>query len=300
MLRGVMPVTAAPRVDQLGLLFLIFTAAGWGMNWPPMKLLLAELPPFAARSVPMLGAALLLALVVSASGQSLRVPRGAWGRLWLAALLNISAWMGLAALALLWLDASEACILAYVAPVLTAILAWPVLGERPTPARIVALVLGFGGVATVMFGRGIDLGLAKLPGILCALGAAALFALGTVLTKQRPPALPLAAGVVWQIGLGAVPMVVLAALFETPDYSGLSRQGWLLIGWMAVVPLCLCYLTWFAALRRLPAGLATLGTLLAPLIGVGGSALLLGEPFGTREVAALGLTLGGVVLAARG
>lgn len=291
---------SAVRADPLGLLFLVFTAAGWGSNWPPMKLLLTELPPMAARSVPMLAAALLLAGIVSLAGVSLRVPRGAWPRLWLAALLNISAWMGLAALALQWLDASEACILTYVSPVLTTLLAWPVLGERPTQRRVAALLLGLGGVALVMFGRGVELGLAKLPGALCALAAAALFALGTVLTKRSPPALPMAAGVVWQIGLGAVPIVLGALLFETPDYGALSDRGWLLIGWMSTVPLCLCYLAWFAALRRLPAGLATLGTLLAPVIGVFGSAVFLGEPFGLREVAALGLTVGGVALAARG
>ena len=43
-----------------------------------------------------------------------------------------------------------------------------------------------------------------------------------------------------------------------------------------------------------------MGTLIAPLFGVLGSALALGEPFGLREVAALGLTLAGVLLAVRG
>jgi drug/metabolite transporter (DMT)-like permease len=72
------------------------------------------------------------------------------------------------------------------------------------------------------------------------------------------------------------------------------------MGYMAVFPLCLCYLAWFAALRRLPAGLATQGTLLAPVVAVLGAALFLGEPFGLREVAALALVLGGVALAVRG
>ncbi|MBX6742016.1 MAG: EamA family transporter, partial [Acetobacteraceae bacterium] len=60
------------------------------------------------------------------------------------------------------------------------------------------------------------------------------------------------------------------------------------------------YLAWFAALRRLPASTATMGTLLGPVVGVLGSALLVGEPLGLREIAALTLTLGGVVLAVRG
>ena len=37
------------------------------------------------------------------------------------------------------------------------------------------------------------------------------------------------------------------------------------------------YLLWFGAVARLPAGTAGLGSLLAPVVGVTGSALLLGE-----------------------
>lgn len=284
----------------MGLALLLFAGIGWGSNWPPMKLVLAELPPMTARSLAMSAAVALLGGVLLAARVPMRVPRGAWGRLWVAALLNITAWMGLAALALLWLDASEACIIAYAMPVLASLLAWPILGERPTSVRVAALAMGMAGVGIVMLGRGVDIGLAKLPGVACALGAAGLFALGTVLTKRRP--LPMAgpAAVWWQLALGSVPIVMGMVLFERAELGAVSTQVWALLGYMAVVPLCLCYMAWFAALRRLPASVATIGTLVAPLVGVAGSAAFLGEPFGLREGAALGLTLGGVVLAARG
>jgi drug/metabolite transporter (DMT)-like permease len=60
----------------------------------------------------------------------------------------------------------------------------------------------------------------------------------------------------------------------------------------------LAYLAWFRALRLLPAGTAATGVLISPVIGVIGSALLLGDPLGPRQVAALGITLAGVGLAA--
>jgi drug/metabolite transporter (DMT)-like permease len=71
------------------------------------------------------------------------------------------------------------------------------------------------------------------------------------------------------------------------------------MGYMAAVSLCLCYLTWFAALRRLPAGAAAIGTLLTPVVGVLAGAAALGEPIGVREALALVLTLGGILLALR-
>ena len=185
-------------------------------------------------------------------------------------------------------------------PVWAALLAWPVLGERPRARHLLGLGCGLLGMAVVVAGQGLDIGLAKLPGVGFALAAAVLFALGAVVTKRWPLAMPPAASVAWQVGLGMLPLAAAALLFESPEFGALSARGWGLLAYMAAVPLSLCYLAWFAALRRLPAGVATMGTLVAPVVGVLGSALVLGEPFGLREVAALGLTLGGVALVVRG
>jgi len=287
------------RPETAGLLLLLLAVAGWGSNWPPMKLLVQELPVLTARAWPGLTGALVLAATVRAAGVPLGVPRGLWPRLWLASLLNVSAWMGLASFSLLWLDAGEACVVCYTMPVWAALLAWPVLGERPTPRRILALACGLAGVFVIVAGRGIDIGLAKLPGVGFALASAVLFALGTVLTKRRPLAMPPAAGVAWQMLLGMLPLVVATLVFDRPELGALSLQGWGFMAYQALVPFCLCYLAWFAALRHLPASVATTGTLIAPLVGVLGSSLLLGEPFGGREMTALALTLAAVVLVVR-
>ena len=71
------------------------------------------------------------------------------------------------------------------------------------------------------------------------------------------------------------------------------------MAYMTFVQFCVCYACWFAALARLPASTASIGSLLMPVVGVLASAAALGEPLGLREVLALTLTLGGVVLAAR-
>ena len=113
-------------------MFLAITSVGWGFNWPVTKYLLSELPPLTLRgSSGVIGAA-LLALLALLSRQSLHVPRWMWPRIVLLGVLNVTAWMVLMGLALLWLPASEAALIAYTMPVWASLLAWPVLGERPT------------------------------------------------------------------------------------------------------------------------------------------------------------------------
>jgi drug/metabolite transporter (DMT)-like permease len=94
-------------------------------------------------------------------------------------------------------------------------------------------------------------------------------------------------------------MLAAGLLFEAPDPDALSAAGWAALAYMTAVPMGACYLCWFAALRRLPQGVASMGTLLTSLVGVVAAALALGEPLGAQEALALALTFGGVFLALR-
>jgi drug/metabolite transporter (DMT)-like permease len=66
-----------------------------------------------------------------------------------------------------------------------------------------------------------------------------------------------------------------------------------------VIQFCVAYVSWFAALARLPASVAAIGTMAVPVIGVVASALALHEPLGPGQMAALVFTLAGVALATR-
>jgi drug/metabolite transporter (DMT)-like permease len=125
-----------------------------------------------------------------------------------------------------------------------------------------------------------------------------LFGLGTVIAKRRPLALPPIAGAAWQIVLSAFPLLLLAA-FEHPNWAKVTPLAWLACVFAATLPYTIAYLAWFAALRRLPASTATIGVLLAPVVGVFSSAVLLGDPLGARQIVALAMTVGGIALAAR-
>lgn len=277
---------------------LAVTACSWGFNWPVSKYLLSELPPFAMRTLCCGGGAIFAFALARARGEALWPPRQQWGRLVLFAMLNYGAFTILTTLALYWLPASEAVIVTYTLPIWAGVLAWPMLGERPTLARVAAMVLGLGGVAVLVGADQVAASWTQLPGMLCGFAAAWVFALGTVVAKRTPLAMPPVAGVGWQALIGTSP-VALLALTEPTRWGAITPLGWGAVGYVAVLPMTLAYLTWFRALRLLPAGTAATGVLVAPIVGVFASAALLGEPLGLRQLAALGMTLTGVALAAR-
>lgn len=293
------PSERAPSERIRGLALLLLTACSWGFNWPVAKFLLSELPPFTMRSVCCVGAAGFAFLLAATRREALIPPRAQWGRLLLFTTLNYGAFVVLTTFALVWLSASEAVIVTYTLPIWAVLLAWPVLGEQPTLRRAAAVVLGLAGVALLVGIGEVQADPHKLPGAACGLGAAMLFGLGTVIAKRRPLALPPIAGAAWQIALSALPLLLLAG-FERPDWGRVTALGWLGCVFSATLPYTIAYLAWFAALRRLPASTATIGVLLAPVVGVFSSAALLGDPLGARQVVALAMTVGGIALAARG
>src|SRR4051795_3382384 len=105
-----------PRIAPAGLMFLAITSIGWGFNWPVTKFLLAELPPLTLRGVTGVLGAVLLAALALVRGDSLKVAPEIWPRLLVAGLLNVTGWMVLMGLALLWLPASEAGPIAHTVP----------------------------------------------------------------------------------------------------------------------------------------------------------------------------------------
>jgi probable blue pigment (indigoidine) exporter len=286
-------------MSSLGLIVLAIASVGWGLNFPIMKHLLTEWPPLSSRGLCGIVGAAALASIALARQQSLRVPRPMWGRLLLVSTLAIGGWVAFMGLAFLWLSASEAAVLGISIPVWVAFLARPILGERLSLLRALSLTVALAGIAVLIGGNGFDASVGKLPGILCALAGAVCVALGTVLTKHFPLAMPPLSLAAWQIGLGCLPIAIIGLAVERPQLAALSSIGWASMIYITLIQFCLCYVCSFAALARLPAATASIGTLLVPVVGVLAAAMMLHEPLGLREISALAITLGGVAVALR-
>jgi drug/metabolite transporter (DMT)-like permease len=284
------------RKQWIGFTCLGVTASGWALNWPLMKILLQEWPPLFARGLAGVTASLILGVIALGRHQSLKVRRETIPRLMFASFTNVFAWMGFSTVAMKFVTVGEGALIIYTMPIWAMLFAWPVLHMRPTVRDVIALVLGIAGVALLLGANGFAFNTGKLVGIVLSLSCAVLFALGNVLNRTPLPIPPLAA-VAWQVGLGCLAMLILGILFEHPDYMAISPVGSVCFVYMTLVSMGLCYLTWFETLRRLPPVSASTGMLLVPVLAIFAAAVILGEPLGLRELAAIALTLGGVTLA---
>lgn len=286
---------AAPGGLRAGVGCLLFAAIGWGLNWPIIKLLLRDWPPLFSRGTAGLFAAAALFAYAAGKRDRLAAPSGAWPKLIGLSFTNVFAFMGFSVIALKWLTPGEGALLVYTMPLWATLLAWPLRGVRPGARAILALAFCLAGTLVLFSESVTTLSGDKLPGILLSLAAAVLFALGTVAAEEALP-MPPVVSTAWQVLLGSAPMVALSFAFETPDPTRLTMIGFAAWAYMATIPMGLCYLAWFSAMRPLSPTVASTGSLLVPVVGVLASAPILGVALTVQDFVALALTLTGVAL----
>jgi drug/metabolite transporter (DMT)-like permease len=286
-----------------GLLLLSTLTLLWGGNWPAMKTALRQIDPWVFRTVCLLvGGAGLLGLA-RASGQSLRVPRRERGPLAVVALFNITAWHLCSAYGLMRIQAGRGAIIAYTMPLWTVIFGWLMVGEPITRTRMAALALGLAGMVALIAPAAGTLWHAPA-GTLLMLGAAAGWAIGTVLTKAQAWTIPTTVLTGWQVVLGGVPIALGAALRLVAagsgdprfDLAAASSAALLGLAYATLVGALFCHWAWFRLVAMLPAAVAAIGTLGIPIVGLFSRALILGEAVGTGELLALILVVSGLTL----
>ncbi len=178
------------------------------------------------------------------------------------------------------------------APLLIAILAHLLLGERPPPMVRISLAMAVAGTALLTVG---PRGLGQISGhfgvgSLLALGAGASYAAYAVTAKgvlSRVPPLTVSAAT---FTLGAV-FLAPVLLTERPPQGALAT-AWPLLLYLGLGPTAAAYVLYTAGLRRVPATVAGIVSLLEPLTATALGVIAFGEPLG-----ALGFT-GAILLVA--
>jgi drug/metabolite transporter (DMT)-like permease len=172
-------------------------------------------------------------------------------------------------------------------PIWAVLLAWVVLGERPTRVHLAALglcVVGLAVLISPLARTGIPLG------VLLAVGSGLSWAAGTVYLKwARVSADPMGFAS-WQITIAFVLIASATLIFEGRlNLSGARTSALLAVAFSGIAGNALAYALWFGVVRRVSAVTASLGTLATPVIGVVATVLVLGERPSTADIVGFAL-----------
>jgi drug/metabolite transporter (DMT)-like permease len=264
------------HADIRARLMLVVLCVVWGVTWPVIKLALDDIPPLSMRTLSLgLGSATLCAVCL-VQGRRFRIPNAiAWTHIAVASLLNIAAFTVLTSFAQIATTTSRVSILAYTMPIWSVPLAWLFLDERPSRIQAIALALCAAGLCILIY----PLAVSGIPlGIVLTLVAALGWAAGTVYLKwAHIDADPMAAAC-WQLVIAFLVVATCTFAYQGRlELGGVTVKSALATLFSGVIGSGAAYGLWFAIVRRLPAGTASLGLLSVPVVGVLASMIILGE-----------------------
>ncbi|MBV9078014.1 MAG: DMT family transporter [Methylobacteriaceae bacterium] len=248
----------------------------WGFNWIAIRIGLAEIPPWTLRTVGFVAGSLALSALVLATGGSLRVPRPHWWRVAATGMASFAAYGILTALALRLGSTARSSVLASTMPIWTVILAWIFLGEHVDGRRWLGVGLGAAGLLAL--GWPIVQAGELNWGMPFAVLAGSCWAAGAVLQKRFPIAAPPIVIGTWQLATAAVTTIAGMLVLEGLPTSLPQRpETWAALAYHVVLAQALATCIWVTILVKLPAGVAALGSLMVPGVGVVSATLALGE-----------------------
>lgn len=174
------------------------------------------------------------------------------------------------------------------------------LGERPTVWQLAGALLAFAGVGLVALNVGGDV---SVVGLVLLVAAAASWGAGNIVSKRisQLSTTPNVLGLVVWGSLFALPILLVVALVLDPDHlvSSFTDLDWLSVGAIAYIvylSTLLGFAVWASLLAQYPVSTVAPFTLLVPVFGFLGSAVLLGEPLQGWKLGASSLVIAGLCI----
>ncbi|WP_100638433.1 DMT family transporter [Marinobacter salexigens] len=185
-------------------------------------------------------------------------------------------------------------------PVLVALLAAPLLGEKPSLITIMALITAVAGTSMLVISDMDTSGTLRLAGILMALLAAFVYTGFTLTSRYSSTGTPVfttAFICFFTAALILLPVVVFTGGFE--GLEELTLRHWLMVAVIGIVPTCIGYVSFFAGMKTTPATLSSIIVTLEPLFVALLAWIFLEEILGSVGIAGAFILTAAVVVASR-
>jgi drug/metabolite transporter (DMT)-like permease len=198
-----------PRLAPFGFVLL------WASSFIASRVGLRFLSPLLFVTVRLVLAATVLVAVMAALRRPWRALAGRWGHLAVAGVLTNSVLLLTAHYAMAHVGAAQIALVQTLNPLLTALLAWPLLGERLRWLQWLGLFLGAAGVVLVV-GLAAMRSPVEVNGLLLTAGGVVGLCAGTLYFGRFCRGVPLLEGTTLQLLAAAAACAVTTAVLETP------------------------------------------------------------------------------------
>lgn len=276
------------RAILMGLAF----AFMWSSAFTSARVIVAYAPPVASLSLRFFVSGLIGVGIALLLRQNFKLTRAQWRATIIFGVCQNALYLGLNFVAMQWVEAGLASIIASTMPLIVALLGWIVFRDKLQPIAIIGLIAGFVGVGIIMGGR-LDGGLDMTGLALCVLGAAAL-AVATLSVRGASSGGNVMMIVGLQMFVGAACLAVVSAFTETIEVIW-SWQLIVAFFYTTLVPGLLATWVWFVLVNEIGAVKAATFHFLNPFFGVAVAAALLGEKLGALDVVGVAIVAAGIL-----
>jgi len=268
-------------LDGQAIALMLLLCLVWGLQQVVLKAIAADISPIYQIALRSGVAALLVALVMAARGERMRLADRTWRPGVVVGLLFGFEFL-LVGEGLRHTSASHMVVFLYTAPVFAALgLHWKLQAERLGAVQWLGIALAFGGIALAFFGR--SQAAAAVPGnplwgdflgLLAGIAWGATTVVVRCTTLARAPATQT---LLYQL-VGAFVLLMAAAWASGQAHFNPTPQVWASLVFHSLVVSFASFLVWFWLLRKYLASRLGVFSFMTPLFGIVFGAWLLNEP----------------------
>ena len=290
--------TNATLSRTAAILLFAVVVLSWGITWPVMKAIVAEVSPLWASAIRSVIAIVALLVVLIATGNLILPPRRDWIVVLNISLLHMVIFAALLAVGIQFIPAGRSVVLGYTAPLWVVPGARLFLGERITPRRALGVAIGVAGLAVMFNPLAFDWSdrNAVLGNGMILLGAFCWAASILHVRAHTWIATPFQL-VFWEVLVAMVVLGALAfALEGDPHHIDWNPKLVGLFLFASIFGIVVAYWAMATVNRSLPAITTSLGVLATPVVGTLFSTFALGEALDPSLIVAMALILGGIAV----
>jgi len=283
---------AGGNMDIRAIVMGIAFAFMWSSAFTSARMIVVDAPPLYALTFRFLLSGLIAIAIARWMGQNWRLTRAQWYATILFGICQNALYLGLNFIAMQWIEASVAAIIASTLPLIVALAGALFLGDRLKPLAMIGLAMGFSGVLVIMgarFGGGLD----PLGVTLCVIAAIAL-AVATLALRGASSGGNLMMVVGLQMLVGSACLLGPALAFEELVITWTPRLV-LAFLYTTLVPGLAATWVWFLLVQRIGAVRGAAFHFLNPFFGVAVAALFLGEQLGLNDVLGVVIIMAGIL-----